>query len=87
MDWRYSKVDPWLQGLEKLLEQLRSIFNQLLLHVDGDVDRALEILEQLGRRHGFFDEKFGIEEFKRWLEQKQQIQRGIQFNFNSTSPP
>jgi uncharacterized protein with von Willebrand factor type A (vWA) domain len=75
VDWRYSKVDPWLQGLEKLLKQLLSIFNQLLLHVDGDVDRALEILEQLGKRHGFFDEKFGIEEFKKWLEQRNQIAR------------
>ncbi len=73
MDWRFSKIDPWLQGLEKLLEQLRSIFNQLLLHVDGDVDRALEILDQLGRRHGFFNDKFDIEQFKRWLEQKNQI--------------
>lgn len=75
MDYRFSKFDPWLQGLEKLLQQLLSIFNQLLLHVDGDVDRALEILDSIGQRHGFFNERFGIEEFKRWLEQKNQIAR------------
>lgn len=73
MDYRFSENDPWLQGLEKLLEQLKSIFNQLLLHVDGDVERALEILDELGRRHGFFNEKFGIDEFKRWLEGEKQI--------------
>lgn len=73
MDWRYSKIDPRLAGLEQRLKQLLSIFNQLLLHVDGDVDRALEILDQIGRRHGFFDKDLGIEEFKRWLEQRDQI--------------
>lgn len=73
MDYRFSENDPWLQGLEKLLEQLLSIFNQLLLHVDGDVERALEILDGLGRRHGFFNEKFGIDEFKKWLEGRGQI--------------
>src|SRR5438046_2518598 len=75
MDFRYSKFDPWLQGLEALLRQLLSIFNQLLLHVDGDVERALEILEQIGKRHGFFDEKLSIDDFKRWLEQRGQIAR------------
>jgi uncharacterized protein with von Willebrand factor type A (vWA) domain len=58
-----------------LLQQLLSIFNQLLLHVDGDVDRALEILAQLGQRHGFFNERFGIDDFKRWLEGRKQIAR------------
>jgi uncharacterized protein with von Willebrand factor type A (vWA) domain len=73
LDFRFSQHDPWLQGLEALLKKLLSIFQQLLLHVDGDVDRALELLDQLGRRHGFFNERFGIEEFRRWLEQRERI--------------
>ena len=73
MDYRFSEHDPWLHGLEALLKQLLSIFNQLLVHVEGDVDRALEILETIGERHGFFNAEFGIEEFKRWLEQRDQI--------------
>jgi uncharacterized protein with von Willebrand factor type A (vWA) domain len=73
MDYRFRENDPWLQGLEKLLEQLLSIFNQLLLHVDGDVGRALEILDDLGQRHGFFNKEFGIAEFKKWLEGRHQI--------------
>ena len=78
MDFRYSQYDPWLQGLDKLLKQLLSIFQQLLLHVGGDADRALEILAQLGKRHGFFNEKLSIDDFKRWLEQQNQITRNAE---------
>jgi len=75
VDWRFSRFDPWLHGLEALLKRLLSIFQQLLLHVEGDVDRALEILDRIGRQHGFFDERFGIGEFRRWLEREGRIER------------
>jgi len=68
MDYRFSEHDPWLDGVENVLRQLLSIFNQLLMHVEGDVDRALQILDTIGRRHGLLDERLGIEEFRRWLE-------------------
>jgi uncharacterized protein with von Willebrand factor type A (vWA) domain len=75
MDWRYSKFDPTLRDLKALLARLLSIFNQLLLHTDGDVEAALHYLEQIGRRHGFFDERFTIEDFKKFLEQQKSIAR------------
>jgi uncharacterized protein with von Willebrand factor type A (vWA) domain len=75
MDWRYSKFDPTLRDLKALLARLMSIFNQLLLHTDGDVEAALHYLEQIGERYGFFDERFTIEDFKKFLEQQKSIAR------------
>lgn len=75
MDWRYSRFDRKAKQLEELLKQLKSIFDQLLLHVDGDVDAALDALARLGKRHGWFDSEFGIEQFKAWLLQQGSIAR------------
>jgi Ca-activated chloride channel family protein len=75
VDWRYSKFDPSLRDLKELLKKLLSIFNQLLLHTDGDVEQALSYLDQIGRRYGFFNEKFTIEDFKKFLEKDNAIAR------------
>jgi len=75
MDWRYSKFDPSLRDMKERLQRLLSIFNQLLLHVDGDVEQALQYLEQLGKRYGMFDDKFTIEDFKKFLERENRIAR------------
>ncbi len=76
MEFRYSRFDPRLERLKKLLERLERVFNHLLLQTDGNVESALRYLEQLGKRYGFFDQHFGIDDFKRWLEGKQLVQRG-----------
>ncbi|MCY2958903.1 MAG: VWA domain-containing protein [Planctomycetota bacterium] len=78
MDWRYGEYDAWAEGLKKLLELLSKVFDQLVVALDGDVDQALEVLEQLGARQKWFDERFGIEDFKRWLEQRGTIERAGQ---------
>jgi len=70
MDWRYAEYDAWAEGLKKLLELLSKVFDQLVVALDGDVEQALLVLEQLGARQKWFDERFGIEDFKRWLEQR-----------------
>ncbi len=75
MEWRYSKFDPLLAGMKELLERLLSIFNQLLLQTDGDVDRALEILKELDRRYRIFQGRLSIEDFKKFLEKQRTIER------------
>lgn len=75
MQWRYSQFDPDLEGLAERLEHLNQVFRELLLHTDGDVERALQILAQVGKRYGLLDEKLTIEQFRRWLEQRQTITR------------
>jgi uncharacterized protein with von Willebrand factor type A (vWA) domain len=73
MHWRYSKFDPRLSDLKERLKRLLSIFNQLLLHTDGNVDEALQHLERIGKRFGLLDEGFTIEEFKSWLERENRV--------------
>lgn len=75
MDWRYSQFDAALASLRERLEHLEHIFNELLLHVDGDVERALEILDDVGQRYGLFDEQLTLEQFKQWLERRQTVVR------------
>ncbi len=76
MDWRYAGRDAWAEGLKALLELLQRVFDHLLVALDGDVDDAFRALEGIGRRQGWFDERFGIDDFKRWLEQQGKIARG-----------
>lgn len=76
MDWRYAEHDAWAAGLEKLLELLSKVFDRLVVALDGDVEHAFDVLEQLGARQKWFDDRFGIEDFKRWLEQRGTIARG-----------
>lgn len=68
MDVRYTRLDPDL--LKNLgMEQVMKLFLQLLGHTGGNVDEALRWLEYLWDRHGLFGGKFGIEDFKRFLEE------------------
>jgi len=50
------------------VRQLMEIYRNLLLQTGGDVDEALKWMEHFGKEYGFFNEKFGIEEFKKLLE-------------------
>ena len=65
MRFRYGS---WKGGPDpEFLKALLNLFNQLLLQLNGDVDRALDALEEIGRQYGFFDDKFDLEKFKQWL--------------------
>ena len=68
MDFRYSRWDERLVQNLDLLKNLLSLYNRLLLITDGDVDEALRALEDLGERFGFFNETFGLEDFKKHLK-------------------
>jgi uncharacterized protein with von Willebrand factor type A (vWA) domain len=73
MDFRYSRYDRRGERLARLLDRLERLFNHLLLQTDGDVEGALRHLERLGRRYGFFDEEFGPQDFRRWLERRKLV--------------
>jgi len=72
MKFRYGK---WKGGPDpEFLKALLNLFHQLLLQTNGDVDRALDELERIGEQYGFFDDKFDIEAFKKWLKEHDQVQ-------------
>ena len=71
MKFRYGK---WKGGPDpEFLKALLDLFNNLLLQANGDVDQALEALEQLGEQYGFFDDKFDLEAFKKLLKENDSI--------------
>ena len=57
------------------IQQLMEIYRNLLLQTGGDVDEALRWMEHFGEQYGFFNEKFGIEDFKKLLEDTGEAQR------------
>jgi len=66
----------WRDGQRRFLDRkraLRRIFSWLLIAEDGDVERALERLEEIGRRHGLFDGEYGPDDFRRELERERMI--------------
>ena len=75
MDFRYSRRDPSLEARKKRLEQLRALFQQLLLQADGDAEQALRYIEYLGGRYALFDENLSLADFKTWLERRGTVAR------------
>jgi len=66
----------WKEGARRLVDRLRlleKLFSFLLVREDGDVERALEILEQVGERHGLFDDDLSFEDLKRHLLEKRLV--------------
>ncbi|HVR74802.1 MAG TPA: VWA domain-containing protein [Planctomycetota bacterium] len=60
----------WREGTRRLadrLKLLKRLFSILLVQEDGDVDRALEILEAIGKRYDLFDEDLTFEDLKQQL--------------------
>lgn len=68
----------WKQGQQRFADRqqlLRRLFSFLLVREDGDAERALEVLEMIGERHGLFDDDFTFEDFKAQLEQERIIRQ------------
>jgi uncharacterized protein with von Willebrand factor type A (vWA) domain len=51
------------------------MYRQLLLQTGGDVDEALRWMEHFGEQYGFFNDQFGIEDFKKMLERTGEAER------------
>jgi Ca-activated chloride channel family protein len=63
-------------SLEELVRDLFRIFRQVLLVTDGNVEHALQLLEELGDRYGLWIEEFGIAEFRELLRRSGDAKEG-----------
>jgi len=71
----YSKwKGPRPEDLE-FIRSLMEMYRNLLLQTGGDVDEALRWMQHFGEQYGFFNEKFGIEDFKKLLEESGEARR------------
>ena len=59
----------------EFIKQLMDIYRNLLLQTGGDVDEALRWMEHFGEQYGFFDENFGMADFKKLLEKTGEVER------------
>jgi len=75
MRFDYSKwKGPRPEDLQ-FIKQLMEIYRNLLLQTGGDADEALRWMEHFGEQYGFFNERFGIADFKKLLEQTGEVER------------
>ena len=75
MRFNYSKWQgPRPQDLQ-FIKQLMEIYRNLLLQTGGDVDEALRWMEHFGEQYGFFNQGFGIADFKKMLEASGEAER------------
>ena len=75
MRFDYSKWQgPRPEDLQ-FLKQMMEIYRSLLLQTGGDVEEALKWMEHFGEQYGFFGEKFGIDDFKKMLEESGEVER------------
>ncbi len=68
----------WSEGVRRLadrLKLLKQLFSLLLIQEDGDVERALSMLERIGERYGLFDEDLTFEDLKQILFKEKLIGR------------
>jgi len=72
MYWRYSKGS----SLAALIASLLRIFRQLLVVFDGDVEQALEYLEQVAEKYRLWRDGFGPEDFRRLLQERGEVAPG-----------
>ncbi|CAN5633517.1 VWA domain-containing protein [soil metagenome] len=60
---QYSKWLPGSMTNEKRLEQLLSVYNYLLIQVNGNIEEALEWMKELDSEYNVFDEKYAFNDF------------------------
>src|SRR5580765_3093841 len=75
MRFDYSKWrGPRPEDLQ-FMKQLMEIYRNLLLQTGGDVEEALKWMEHFGEQYGFFNDKFGIADFKKMLEESGEAEK------------
>lgn len=84
MKYRFTRFDPSAHRDEQLNE-IRKLFNQLLMHTGGDVEEALEWLRSLWEQYDFFKGGISFEEFKEWLEEKGYLRENPQGELELTA--
>ncbi len=73
MKIRYLDYGRERRSVEERLKILDKVLTYLLVREDGDVERALELLEQIGDQHGLWDEDLTFEDYKQRLEQNRVV--------------
>jgi len=84
MQVRYSRFDPDRVSRQQRLEELMRLFRELLTHAAGDVEKALEWLDQIARKYGLWRDDLSLEDFKAELTREGQITRGKDGGFRLT---
>ena len=56
------------------IKELMDIYRNLLLQTGGDVEEALKWMEHFGEQYGFFNDTFGVEQFRKMLEETGEAQ-------------
>jgi uncharacterized protein with von Willebrand factor type A (vWA) domain len=75
MRFDYSKWQgPRPEDVE-FRRQLMEMYRNLLLQTGGDVEEALRWMEHFGEQYGFFNDRFGIADFRRMLEESGEAER------------
>lgn len=74
MRFLYTEWDDELFAQLKNLADLMSIFQYLLMRLNGDVEETLKLMERL-QAQGVLDEKYDLEEFRKQLEQSNFVRR------------
>jgi Ca-activated chloride channel homolog len=72
MHIRYSQWDDRVMR-EMTIKKLMKLFTHLLTQSSGNVDKALQWMQYLGERYGFFNEEFGLDDFKQHLEEQNYV--------------
>ncbi|MEZ5974760.1 MAG: hypothetical protein R3E96_07920 [Planctomycetota bacterium] len=70
MRYRYLAIDPEALAREAGLEQLESLYEQLLLKANGSVEEALDWLEQIADRYRLWPPGMDRKGFTEWLQRR-----------------
>lgn len=70
MLYRYTKWDERITR-QMTMKNLSKLFTHLLTQSNGDVEKALEWMEYLGEKYGFFDDEITLEAFKEYLRDQE----------------
>jgi uncharacterized protein with von Willebrand factor type A (vWA) domain len=73
MHLRYEQWDHNKERQERLLDDLMKLFRTLLGKSAGDVEQALDWLDQIAQKYGLWDENMNLERFKDMLKQEGQV--------------
>lgn len=74
MLYRYTK---WNRNIDQRLtmDRLSNLFTHLLTQANGDVDKALNWMEYLGEKYGFFNGDVALEDFKQYLKDRDLVRQ------------
>lgn len=76
MEFQYSQWRDDFIKKDMKFEDILKLFNQLLIHTNGDVDEALHWLTELDKQYKLFSDEFGFDDFLQRLNDEGYIEDG-----------